>query len=120
MNEKATGSILGYDPGGDGKHGVALLSLESGVPSAVHAKTVRTAEDALCFFERQNSPLAIGIDTLTCWSTGPGGWRPADRWLRESYPIVRNSVVTPNGLFGSMGLNGASVLLTLRNSIQCG
>jgi hypothetical protein len=57
---------------------------------------------------------ALGVDTLTCWSTGPGGWRSADRWLRQQYPAVRNSVVTPNGLFGSMGLNGMAVLISAR------
>ena len=115
----ATGSFLGYDPGGDGNHGVAVLRVDAGKPSSVEVTTLQTAEDALRFFERQRNGPAIGIDTLTCWSTGPGGWRPADRWLRENYPKVRNSVVTPNGLFGSMGLNGPSVLLTLRNATPC-
>jgi len=36
--------------------------------------------------------------------TGPGGWRPADRWLRETYPVIRNSVMPLNGLAGSMSL----------------
>ncbi len=115
----ATGSFLGYDPGGDGNHGVAVLRVDAGKLSSVEVTTLQTAEDALRFFERQRNALAIGIDTLTCWSTGPGGWRPADRWLRKNYPGVQKSVVTPNGLFGSMGLNGPSVLLTLRNATPC-
>jgi hypothetical protein len=59
--------------------------------------------------------IGIGVDTLTCWSTGESGWRPADRWLREKYKEVRNSVVPPNGLRCSMALNGMVVLLSARD-----
>ena len=59
-------------------------------------------------------PDGIGVNTLTAWSTGRAGWRPADRWLRYRYPEVRNSVASPNSLFGSMALNGMSVLMSLR------
>lgn len=58
--------------------------------------------------------LALGIDTLTCWSTGRCGWRPADRFLRASYPLAVKSVVSPNGLYGSMGLNGMAVLIAVK------
>jgi hypothetical protein len=44
------------------------------------------------------------------------GWRPADRWLRARYPEVHKSVVSPNGLLGSMGLNGPAVLHEVRKS----
>ena len=59
--------------------------------------------------------LSIGIDTLTMLSTGDSGWRPADRWLRAQYPDVRNSVVNPNYLKGSMALSGLAVSHELRN-----
>jgi len=42
--------------------------------------------------------VAAGIDTLTVLSMGNSGWRAADRWLREQYPHVQNSVVNPNYL----------------------
>ncbi len=58
--------------------------------------------------------LGLGVDSLTCWSTGPSGWRPADLWLREQYPEIRNSIISPNGLFGSMGLNGMATLVCVR------
>ena len=61
-----------------------------------------------------SSVIALGVDTLTCWGTGASGWRPADRWLRKQYKTVQSSVMTPNGLFGSMGLNGMSVLIVAR------
>ena len=103
--------ILGYDPGGDGKHGVAVLHLRDQVPTKIDTLTLPTTEAVIEYFSNIENIHAIGVDTLTCWSTGPGGWRPADRWLRKMYPQVAPSVVTPNGLFGSMGLNGPSVVL---------
>ena len=108
------GLLVGYDPGGDGTHGIALLSLEGGRATSLSTKTFETTEDVIAHLERLPTIAAIGVDTLTCWSTGGGGWRPADRWLRERYTLVRNSVMTPNGLAGSMGLNGMSVLLTIQ------
>ena len=109
-----TGLIVGYDPGGDGAHGIALLSLDAGRTTNVVTKTFDTTEAVITYVDRCSDVLALGVDTLTCWSTGPGGWRPADRWLRARYETVRNSVMTPNGLAGSMGLNGMSVLLAMR------
>jgi hypothetical protein len=109
-----TGLIVGYDPGGDGAHGIALLSLDAGRTTSVVTKTFDTTEAVIAYVERFSDVLALGVDTLTCWSTGPGGWRPADRWLRARYEAVRNSVMTPNGLAGSMGINGMSVLLAMR------
>jgi len=109
-----TGLIVGYDPGGDGAHGIALLSLDAGRTTSVVTKTFDTTEAVIAYVERFSAVLALGVDTLTCWSTGPGGWRPADRWLRARYEAVRNSVMTPNGLAGSMGINGMSVLLAMR------
>lgn len=108
---RATSRILGYDPGGDGKHGVAVLDIGDEVPISLTTQTLQTAEAVIRFFGSLTNVRALGVDTLTCWSTGRGGWRPADRWLRKKYPQVGTSVVTPNGLFGSMGLNGPAVLL---------
>lgn len=106
---------FGYDPGGNDKHGVAVLRVHSGRPISVTTALVSTAEMAIQWFSARSGPqVAIGVDTLTCWSTGPAGWRPADRWLKRRYPQVENSVVAPNSLYGSMSLNGMMVLLALR------
>jgi len=59
-------------------------------------------------------PIGIGIDTLTAWSTGEAGWRPADLYLRRSYPRVKDSVMAPNGLRGSMITNGLLVARHVR------
>jgi len=106
--------IVGYDPGGDGAHGLALLSLADGRPKTVRTCTFQTTHQVIEYIEGLGPVAALGVDTLTCWSTGQGGWRPADRWLRNRYRNVQSSVMTPNGLAGSMGLNGMSVLIAAR------
>lgn len=98
---------LGYDPGGNGNHGVAAI--EGG---KVSCDTMRTAKKAIEWFHNycnDHEPAALGIDTLTMWSTGPSGWRPADRALRAAYPDVANSVAASNSLYGSMPINGVAV-----------
>jgi hypothetical protein len=109
--------VVGYDPGGDGSHGVAVLRLRDGIPVQLQTETLQTTEETIKFFLQLRGLSAIGVDTLTCWSTGPGGWRPADRFLRFEYPQVARSVVTPNGLYGSMGLNGPAVVLQCRAAL---
>lgn len=111
-----TGTILGYDPGGDGKHGVAFVACEKGVVTGCKLATLRTAEQVIEAAAEYTDLIAVGIDTLTCWSTGPSGWRPADRWLKKRYKQITHSIASANSLFGSMGLNGMSVLLALRAS----
>jgi hypothetical protein len=110
-----SGVIVGYDPGGLDANGVATLTVAGGKVADVQTVTVSCAERAIDLVEQVN-PMAIGIDTLTCWGTGPGGWRPADRWLREKYPAVRNSIMSPNGLAGSMSLSGMALLLAVRTA----
>lgn len=109
-----SGVIVGYDPGGNGVHGVAELQVKDGRAAALSTRTLETSEDVIAAIERLPSIAALGVDTLTCWSTGTSGWRPADRWLRQRYTAVQPSVMTPNGLFGSMGLNGMGVLIAAR------
>jgi hypothetical protein len=110
---------LGYDPGGDGGHGVAAVHFDPASAATVEFETVKTVEHAVTWLaarlpRREGSRAAIGIDTLTVWSTGSAGWRPADAWLRQMYSSVRNSVAAPNSLFGSMAIGGVGVLVALR------
>lgn len=106
--------FIGYDPGGNNCHGLAELHVENGKATRLVTMTLHTVEDVVSHIEKLPSLTALGVDTLTCWSTGPSGWRPADRWLRRRYPQVQQSVVSPNGLYGSMGLNGMAVLVMAR------
>jgi hypothetical protein len=111
-----TGKIVGYDPGGNGNHGVAALVVDNGRPIRLSFATVRNAQAAFDWLTIGDKPLAAGIDTLTVLSMGDSGWRPADRWLRGQYPKVQNNVVNPNYLQGSMALNGLAVMISLRGA----
>ena len=110
-----TGTLVGYDPGGNGSHGLALLHLSDGAASRLDVATCADVETVLQHLETAGPLLGIGVDTLTCWSTGPSGWRPADRWMRRRYPDVQRSVASPNTLYGSMSLSGMAVLLARRD-----
>ncbi len=103
--------FLGLDPGGDGAFGVATIN-ETQISTAT-VSTVAQAMDWIRAACGSRTPLAVGIDTLLHWSDGAGGWRPADRTLRESYPAAQSSVLSPNGLYGSMGIGGMALALRL-------
>lgn len=112
---KITGKIVGYDPGGNSSHGLAIFDFHDNFLINNEIMTLKTADDVINKIQNINDLLAIGIDTLTCWSTGHSGWRPADRWLKKKYKEVNNSIASANSLFGSTGLNGMSVLFGLRS-----
>ena len=109
-----TGTVVGYDPGGNGKHGFAKATVRDGDIVRVTTKTLGYVEDVVASILDIETPIGLGIDTLTCWSTGHSGWRPADRWLRHRYPAVKKAVVAPGGLFGAMCVNGMALLVTVR------
>lgn len=101
--------------GGNRGHGLAMLVLEKGSIREATTETLDNAEEVIKIVQKQKSLVAVGIDTLTCWSTGASGWRPADRWLRKRYREIQNSIVSPNGLYGSMALSGMALLVSPRN-----
>ncbi|MDA0661192.1 MAG: DUF429 domain-containing protein [Planctomycetota bacterium] len=107
---------LGYDPGGGGAHGVAAINGNN-----VVSDTLLTAQHAIDWFReicRDREIIVLGVDTLTLWSTGPSGWRPADRALRATYPAVANSVTSSNSLYGAMPINGAVVMRMLAERVE--
>jgi hypothetical protein len=110
--------FLGYDPGGNDAHGVAsILCTDQTVEIAT--ATLTTVGDVVAWcVQRINGagaqPAAMGVDTLTVWSTSSSGYRPADRALRQAYHRVVNSVVAPNSLYGAMPINGMAALSLLR------
>lgn len=120
MTSDSNGCWLGYDPGGNGKHGVAAIRVEDGVVTEIELKTADAAHDVVTWFScrsraaRLGRVLGIGVDTLTYWSGGRSGWRHADSFLRCHYSDVADSVASANSLYGSMGINGMFVLLRLR------
>ena len=110
--------VVGYDPGGNGRHGLAVLQVQhqQGLWVASRIVALRALPDVQAVIAcaeaciSQGALVATGIDTLTAWSGGPSGWRQADLWLRQRYPTVKNSVASPNSLFGSMSI-GSSLQL---------
>ena len=111
-----TGTVVGYDPGGNGKHGFARATVRDGEIVSVTTKTLRHAEDVIASILEIETLVGLGIDTLTCWGTGRSGWRPADYWLRDRYRDVQKAIVAPAGLFGAMSVNGMAVLVTVRQA----
>lgn len=119
------GVVIGYDPGGNGAHGVsAMRVVEVGgkwEPQSLEVTQVHTVEESRFWIEQCCSSqriVAFGLDTLTEWNTGPSGWRPADLWLRKKYPAVANSVASPNSIFGSMAVNGVALLISMADRLQ--
>ena len=108
--------VIGYDPGGKGKHGVAQATVRDGEILNVTTTTFNAVEDVVALILKNGTPLGLGVDTLTCWATGPSGWRPADRWLRQHYDYVKNSVAAPNSLYGAMSINGMAMLVAVRQA----
>ena len=109
------GTIAGYDPGGNNKNGFAVLEIQNGKPVNITIRTLTTSEAVINEIIIIKNIIGLGVDTLSCWSTGNGGWRPADKWLRKKYPEVKNSIIPPNFLSGSMSINGMSVLIEAAN-----
>lgn len=110
--------VLGYDPGGNGRHGLAVLQVQQqqGLWVASRIVALKALPDVQAVVACAEAYIgsgvlvATGIDTLTAWSGGPSGWRLADLWLRQRYPTVNNSVASPNSLFGSMSIGGSLLL----------
>jgi hypothetical protein len=104
--------FLGFDPGGVRGFGVALLR-----GTDVKADKVSSVAAAMNWAStecRRCQPCAAGIDSMLFWCDQVGGWRPADRLLRAAYPAARSSVISPNGLYGSMGIGGVALAMRLR------
>lgn len=105
-------TFIGFDPGGAGKFGCAVLRGKRSACATVDSvdAATRWAAEAC-----EGSTLAAaGLDTLLFWQTTPAGWRSADEYLRRRYPGSKNSVISSNGLYGSMSVQGATLALRLR------
>ena len=113
-----TGTVIGYDPGGNSAHGFARATIQDGVIREVTTETLTTVENVTERILNTKTLLGLGIDTLTCWSTGESGWRPADRWLRRHYDGRKNSVQAPNSLSGSMSVSGMALLVLARQAYR--
>lgn len=107
--------FLGFDPGGLRSFGCAAFHVDEGILTCA---TVSSVDEAMAFALRFGAPLGCGIDTLLYWQSTPSGWRGADRYLRQRYPHCAKSVVSSNGLYGSMSVQGAILAARLRQLWQ--
>jgi len=109
-------AYLGYDPGGRDANAVALLIVD-GTVAEFSTALVNSVDAGVAWCSTQlngREPIAIGVDAFLFWETGPGGWRACDKWLRERYPRVRNSVLSSNSATGSMSIQGMAFAIAAR------
>lgn len=103
---------LGFDPGGRNNFGAALLDGDAVVFGTVSTVDAAMAWVVECLSGR--TPTAAGIDTLLHWSGGRSGDRYAEGILRALYSDARQSVISPNSLYGSMAVGGMALGFKLR------
>ncbi|SDD64645.1 DUF429 domain-containing protein [Rhodospira trueperi] len=112
------GSVfVGFDPGG--KSAVAVLVAEHSALREARVATVDSVDDAMAWVRDQvgtGSIIAAGVDALLFWETKKSGWRGADRWLQNTYPDCRKSVICANSLYGAMAVQGMAFAMRLRQA----
>ena len=131
--------FLGYDPGGEGKHGVVSVKIaRDGTYSDMEADCLGDAADVRAWLSGHPTAVTLGIDTLLAWSWSSA--RPCDDLLQKRYKkapfkasdciYCKNglrelqqvadkrrttaSVVAQNSLYSAMTLNGALVAIAAR------
>ena len=106
----------GYDPGGNGTHGVAVIDVnkKGKIDSIIDRDVVEDMKSAWSWFSKFEGLAAFGIDTLLAWSED--GRRSCDDYLRRSYGgtngnfgklISPSTVIPQNSLYSAMTINGA-------------
>lgn len=102
--------FLGYDPGGEGRNGVAAARIaDDGTTFERPPETwaLRDVEEVCRWLRTRHGAEALGIDTLLAWSRKGG--RACDDALRRKYPEQSESVIAQNSLRGAMTINGVIV-----------
>lgn len=104
--------FVGYDPGGNGRHGVAAAHIASNgiFESEPVLKLFPDARTVRGWLTQQASLAALGIDTLLAWSDTGG--RACDTALRRRYISRAPSVIPQNSLYSAMTINGILVAQT--------
>lgn len=99
----------GADPGGIKSFGVAALEDDGSFKTWLCSST----DEALA---RIIQPAGVGIDCPLWWSSGEGGGRLADRWLRKTYSIASGTVQSVNSLKGAVLVQGLMLAMMLRKA----
>ncbi|MGA0534354.1 MULTISPECIES: DUF429 domain-containing protein [Hansschlegelia] len=99
----------GADPGGINAFGLAALegdgSFRTWICSSVDGAMSHIVE-----------PAGLGIDCPLWWSSGEGGGRVADRWIRRTYNIASGTVQSVNSLKGAVVVQGIMLAMMARKS----
>jgi predicted nuclease with RNAse H fold len=104
---------FGADPGGADNFGVAVLR-EDGT---YNTQCVNCADEAITWIREFGRPNGVGIDCPLWWSSGRGGGRKVDQWLRDQ-GIPPGTVQAPNSLQGAVLVQGIMFAVRLRERYQ--
>src|SRR5262249_41364779 len=104
---------LGADPGGMDNFGVAVLR-EDGT---YDTQCVNCADEAITWIGKFGRRHGVGIDCPLWWSSGRGGGRKADQWLRDQ-GIPAGTVQSANSLQGAVLVQGIMFAVRLRERYQ--
>jgi Protein of unknown function (DUF429) len=99
---------FGCDPGGKNNFGVAKL-YPSGTFETYNLSSVDEVMQSI-----DELPLGVGIDCPLWWSSGEGGGREADAWIRKNYKLSGGQVQSVNSLKGAAVVQGILLAMKLR------
>ncbi len=112
QRHRNTETFLGFDPGGENRFGVAMIS-----GPRIAFNTVSSINEAVDWSVAAcggKEPSAAGIDSILHWGKDRSGFRSADHWLKKEYPDAARSVMAPNSLYGAMTIGGVGLAIELR------
>ncbi len=103
---------VGADPGGNNHFGVCILN----EGNELRTFLCDSADDAVSWLGDQldDAPDGAGVDAPLWWSSGAGGGRMSDRWIRRTYGIASGTVQSGNSLQGAALIQGAMFVVRLR------
>lgn len=103
----------GADPGGRNKDRSPKFGLARLDSDGRFETWLRASVDEVVDLVRE--PLGLGIDAPLWWSSGEGGGRYADSWLRKTYGIHPGTVQSVNSLRGAVLVQGIMLAYRVRN-----
>jgi predicted nuclease with RNAse H fold len=108
----AGGTWIGVDPGGAGAFGLAFLKPDG----SCYTCSVDFVDQAIQVVRENaaSTPAGIGIDAPLWWSSGAGGVRKADQWIRDTYGLPTRKVQAVNSLWGSVLAQGMMFVVRVR------
>lgn len=105
-----TSTWVGADPGGAKNFGLCLLT-----PDGLQTWCTNCADEAVeLVIAHGGEPAGVGVDAPMWWSSGPGGGRLSDQWLRTTYGLSGGEVQAVNSLRGAALAQGMLFVERLR------